>query len=424
MNNRILMAIGLMCAALLLDGCAFNRLKKDLSKINALKPVSGTLINDAQSSSPVVVILWSLDDDSKNGTGYWVVHRDGSFKFLRPGGRYYLLAFEDSNEDLHYQETERAAAFGEPSIIDLDIDGNFEHLELRLLPPGRVKIPESILNMSAEARQAKFAARQGQVSTVTTIDDPVFNLDHAALGLWEPLSFAEQLGVKVYFLEPYNPDKIPILFVHGAVGYPGTWKEIIGSLDREKFQPWVVFYPSGLRLDMLADIYSKHIDELRLKHQFKDLIVVAHSMGGLVSRSMIQKYARLESRCSIPLYITISTPWAGHSGAAMGVEHAPAVVPAWYDMTPGSSFIEGVFSTPLPPETAYYLFFSYQADPGMKFGGENSDGAVALSSELFLQAQEESVRATGINDSHVGILSNTNTLRILNQIFDLYAHGE
>lgn len=421
MKRNAIFLTCVLCAALMFNGCVFKRLERDVTIIESLKPISGVVINEAAHPKPVTVVLWALGDEPAEANGYWVVHQDGKFKFRRPYGRYYLLAFEDANEDTKYQEDEYTAAYGEPTIIDLDSGESFENLELRLMPPGHVKIPASISGMSVEERQEKFVWRKEQTGIVTTLDNPDFTMKNAALGLWEPVAFFKQCGMKLYFLEPYDPKKIPVLFVHGSSGYPGIWKDIIANMDRERFQPWVAFYPSGLRLSTPANAYSKYIEELRLKHQFKDLIVVAHSMGGLVSRSMIQQYANQDVRCNIPLYITLATPWQGHAGAAMGVKRAPTVIPAWYDMVPNSPFIEGIFEAPLPKETDYYLVFAHQGKPGAKFSGENTDGTVTLSSQLFMQAQEEAARVVGIDATHVSILSDTNTIRKLNQLLE--QHG-
>ena len=56
--------------------------------------------------------------------------------------------------------------------------------------------------------------------------------ENARRGLWQPVEFVRQVGAGVYFLEPYDPDKIPVLFVHGALGHPGDWDAIVAALDR------------------------------------------------------------------------------------------------------------------------------------------------------------------------------------------------
>src|SRR5262245_38386871 len=55
---------------------------------------------------------------------------------------------------------------------------------------------------------------------------------HGRKGLWRPISFVKERRGGVYMLEPYDPAKIPVLFVHGAGGSPQDWRYFIERLDR------------------------------------------------------------------------------------------------------------------------------------------------------------------------------------------------
>src|SRR5262249_11714316 len=55
----------------------------------------------------------------------------------------------------------------------------------------------------------------------------------------------------LYFLQPYDPDRIPLVFVHGLFSTPWTWVETINGLQadpeiRKHYQFWVFAYPTGL----------------------------------------------------------------------------------------------------------------------------------------------------------------------------------
>ena len=52
----------------------------------------------------------------------------------------------------------------------------------------------------------------------------------------------------------FDPDKIPVLFVHGIGGTPLDWKYLAKGLDRHRFQPWFYYYPSGLRLNLVSGL--------------------------------------------------------------------------------------------------------------------------------------------------------------------------
>ena len=418
--RKIIISLGCLCAVFLMNSCAFNRLKKDLTRIDELQSISGRVIRGEAGSGPVVVVLWALGDQKQMGSSYFVVHQDGVFDFERPGGRYYLFAFEDANRDLSYQESECAVSYENFSVIDLDGEEEFDSIELGLHSPGSVDIPADILEVSKEGRQQKFIWRENQTGQIIPLDHPDFTQESGGLGLWQPFVFYEKFGMKMSFLEPFDSEKIPVLFVHGAGGHPGSWKDLIETMDREHFQPWVLFYPSGFSLDDLGTVFGSHLRELDLNYDFNEMVVVAHSMGGLVSRSALLKYGTPVDGFTIPLYITMATPWRGHAGAAVGVRYAPVVIPSWYDMMPDSLFLENLFALNLPENTTHYLFFAYHGKSGAKFGSENTDGTVSISSQLFIPAQEAAFEMIGINASHAGILSDSYALERFNQILEAY----
>lgn len=100
-------------------------------------------------------------------------------------------------------------------------------------------------------------------------------------------------GVK--FLEPYQPGKIPVLLVHGLLSSPVTWAPMFNDLQadpalRERFQFWVYFYPTGDPYLATAADLRRNLDKIRtdLDPRGRDpaldqLVLVGHSMGGLVS---------------------------------------------------------------------------------------------------------------------------------------------
>jgi pimeloyl-ACP methyl ester carboxylesterase len=102
-----------------------------------------------------------------------------------------------------------------------------------------------------------------------------------------------EAGVK--FVEPYQPGKIPVLLVHGLLSSPVTWAPMFNDLQadpqlRERFQFWVYFYPTGDPYLATAADLRKKLDAIRAEfdphHQdpaLDQLVLVGHSMGGLVS---------------------------------------------------------------------------------------------------------------------------------------------
>jgi pimeloyl-ACP methyl ester carboxylesterase len=99
----------------------------------------------------------------------------------------------------------------------------------------------------------------------------------------------------LYMVQPYEPGKIPVVLVHGLWSSPMTWMEMFNDLRslpeiRNNYQFWFYLYPTGqpfwlsardLRSD-LAEVRSA-LDPNRQEPALDQMVLVGHSMGGLVS---------------------------------------------------------------------------------------------------------------------------------------------
>ena len=94
-------------------------------------------------------------------------------------------------------------------------------------------------------------------------------------------------------VQPYDPQKIPVLLVHGLRGTPVTWVPMVNTIWadpvlRRNYQVWVFSYPSGYPIPYSALLLRRELDALNKafpKH--RPMILVGHSMGGIISRFMI-----------------------------------------------------------------------------------------------------------------------------------------
>jgi hypothetical protein len=105
-------------------------------------------------------------------------------------------------------------------------------------------VPAGFEISSVKPRQLRSRLAGARIA----LDDELFSEENGSKGFWEPFSFNKDFGGNIYFLEEYDPEKIPILFIHGAGGTPKGWKYFIDSIDRNRFQPWYFYYPSGARI--------------------------------------------------------------------------------------------------------------------------------------------------------------------------------
>jgi len=100
----------------------------------------------------------------------------------------------------------------------------------------------------------------------------------------------------LYMVQPYEPGKIPVLLVHGLWSSPMTWMQMFNDLRaspeiREHYQFWFYLYPTAqpfwlsaaqLRRD-LAEV-RRTLDPYRREPALDQIVLIGHSMGGLVSR--------------------------------------------------------------------------------------------------------------------------------------------
>lgn len=410
--RRVLAAV--LCV--LLGGCVFQRLREDVAAIDAAVVVRGTVEAEPGNRNPIFVALFTREEDGRHVLkAYQLRYGPGPFSFLKGPGAYYLFAFEDLNQDAVYQRTEDVAWYGAPTPITVRPGADLPAfaITLRSAEVAKQQLPE----LYTTATPVPMALERFRLGEVVDLGDPMFGPEIGALGLWQPVQFVRANHTGVFFLEPYDPQKIPVLLIHGIAGSAQNWQYLVSRMDRARFQPWLAQYPSGLRLDLVSEFLRRSITTLHLRHRFEKLYVVAHSMGGLVARDLIEKIDDRDG-VAIGLLVTLSTPWQGHAAAQLGVDRAPAVVPAWYDMAPGSPYIRRVTGTPLPAEVPYYLLFSYRRAPSLA-NRASSDGTVTLQSQLPLSLQQEAVRVTGYDESHVGILSSAPVAEQLNRILGI-----
>lgn len=105
----------------------------------------------------------------------------------------------------------------------------------------------------------------------------------------------------IFLLEPFDPDKIPVLLTHGLYATPATFLEMYNDLIgvpeiRKNYQFWFSFYPTGLPISdtssmvrkKLAGIH-KRFDPESKNFNFNNMVVVGHSMGGIITKMLIQK---------------------------------------------------------------------------------------------------------------------------------------
>ena len=184
----------------------------------------------------------------------------------------------------------------------------------RVNPPEKFAPPRGITapvtaTLDFHAKEATLALRRPAKQLTATVEGktrPLAANFSAPLSYYPPpasLMFAGLLGgfkatnypapTGLYFLQPYDPDRIPLVFVHGLFSTPFDWVKTINGLQadpeiRKRYQFWVFAYPTGNPI-----LYSalRLRQELAKADQFypnhKPYVVVGHSMGGMLTHDQL-----------------------------------------------------------------------------------------------------------------------------------------
>ncbi len=118
--------------------------------------------------------------------------------------------------------------------------------------------------------------------------------DTSTVGLLHPGEVKKLQGL--YMLEPFDPQKMPVVLVHGLWSSPITWMEMYNDLRsdpqvRQNYQFWFYLYPTGqpfwvsatqMREDLA--MMRREVDPTRQYPALDEMVLVGHSMGGLVAK--------------------------------------------------------------------------------------------------------------------------------------------
>jgi len=130
-----------------------------------------------------------------------------------------------------------------------------------------------------------------------------------------------------------------IILVHGMNDNANTWNEMIEYLDDHSIDEtnnvWAYEYKWWLNININGEQMLDTISKLQAINGISDApIIIAHSMGGLVSRWYIAKggdFHRL---------VTLGTPHLGSGLADLAYIFSWADVTGVHDLAPGSDFID------------------------------------------------------------------------------------
>jgi pimeloyl-ACP methyl ester carboxylesterase len=374
-----------------------------MSALNNLAPeesliVGGPIIKLRQRQEPLFLIAVS-DRYRKNEIVAEVQLQqsvDYYMAFL-PKGNYKLYIFADLDGNRDFESNEvvgQASVRVEPerSIAEAVLEGppitlDFEH-------PTKVDF-----RVNEAVRPTSYV--------YASLDDRFFDQKYGTAGLYNPIELISHTQGFIFGLEDYDQQKTLILFIHGIAGTPRDWKFIVDGLDRSRFQPFFFYYPSGLQLNKLGTLLAQIIQYIgsNSKNHPRKIVLAAHSMGGLVALSAINKLSENGYPSYLKMFCSFSTPYGGSDPARYWENKAPTMVPAWRDIATKSDFLQDLTTRPFPNKLPFYLFFTYN-DPSTIKNRESGDGVIALRSQLEPSMQAAATKVIGFDESHIGVLNN------------------
>lgn len=424
--GRVLVPL-FLSIALILSGCSYGgyyarqahwrqtfRYIPSMSALNKAAPqdslvLAGPVIKLQQRQEPLLLVAVSQRYQRNEKVAVVQLQVDTYYVAFLPKGDYELFIFADldKNEDFEWNEligrakvTVSAQQSKNGAIVEgPPITVDFDH-------PGTVDF-----HLSETVRPTSYVYK--------SLDDEFFDPKYGNMGVYNPTELIAHTQGFFFGIENYSEEKTTVLFVHGISGTPRDWKYLVEGLDRSRFQPLFFFYPSGLPLDKMGALLAETLESIDKysRNSGHKVVLAAHSMGGLVALSAINKLSAEGLPASLKMYCSFSTPYAGSESARKGIETAPVVVPAWQDIAAGSVFLRDLALREFPKALPFYLFFTYH-DPSTFKLGESSDGTVTLRSQLQPWVQADAVKVFGFNETHQNSLSSEEARGIFLKLLD------
>lgn len=369
--------------------------------------IKGRIVPAGPDMDSTLVLAYRPADKKVEFTEYTATGANGNtFMLYLPQGRYQLFAVTDYNHNGIYENKETSGLYGsgpQPAEITIREGELITDVEIRTAKTHfpQVKLP-SEWRLKKDEQVIRQTTCNGQV---LKIYDEYFSLENAQTGYWNPSSFMKAFGAHIYMTEAYNPRKIPVLFVHGTEGTPYNWIYFYMRLDRSRYQPWFFYYPSGIRLNLAADLLNEALRELREKYDFQKMAVVAHSVGGLTTRSFLNRHVSDLQNNFVRLFVSFATPWSGFGLADASRVLRHKSIPVWVDLGTQSEFIQTTMDTRLPATIRHYNFYGKQ---------DRLCGDAAVDH----RAVSGAARSLGFDCTHDSILSDRKVFAQFNAILE------
>ncbi len=364
--------------------------------------VQGWLERDWElRDAPLFVVALGLSEDEPEVVAVMPVGSAGSYGLYLPAAKYKLIAFVDKNSDALLQASEIVGERRE--LVTLYADGPSAQFDMDLIVPG--KAPPNVEKLLQENIDLGDLT-EPNLAVARDLTDARFAPEEGTLGLINPNAFLQKHPLVQFVREPDFTDERPVVvMVHGIDGTPSVFAKLTADMGN-RFQSWYFYYPSGARLPESAEVLNHLFFSGQFLPRMPRAALVAHSMGGLVSRAALNRHKALKEQAPyaptpVPLYVSFVTPYGGVEEANIGIRTSPFRVPSWIDVASGSEFQKELFA-PLEDGTTFHLISGNSE--------KKSDGTILLSSQQAPLAVKQAASVSTFPQSHVGIMSDPKAL--------------
>ncbi|MEN9974423.1 MAG: hypothetical protein RLZZ282_429 [Verrucomicrobiota bacterium] len=171
------------------------------------------------------------------------------------------------------------APFGVTAPVTSILDFKGRDVTLTLIDP--TKTPKSQVKGSERLLEADFSAPLASYPQKSEYWNGIMGALHVE-------AYMGKTGL--FMLQPYDADRIPLIFVHGLISTPQMWRNVINEIEadpvlRNRYQCWVFSYPTGNPPAYSAMRFRQELDQFyKIYPHAKPYVLVGHSMGGLISR--------------------------------------------------------------------------------------------------------------------------------------------
>ena len=160
-------------------------------------------------------------------------------------------------------------------------------------------------------RISRVPTRHGDVPVAMDLEAPLDATratgPRRAEGLTNLLRSDRFLGrPRIIFLQPFDPDKTPVVLIHGLMSTPRMWAPLVKALladprIRARYQFWFFFYPTSQPVPLSALQLREALDDTTRTHgPHRPMILIGHSMGGILARAQVSRIDLEQARTISP----------------------------------------------------------------------------------------------------------------------------